>query len=77
MAEIEHVVRTFTVDDNLQAEIEKLQADGFQTIPGIPPVIVYHLMRQKSQPVAASAGLGKLSIDDSKVMIIRDGKMVQ
>ena len=77
MAEIEHIVKALTVDGTLDGELKKLQAEGWQTIPGVPAVVIHHLVRQKSQPVSAGAGVGKLHIDDSKIMILRDGKLVQ
>jgi len=77
VAEIEHIVKTLTMDENIAEELKKLQDEGWQAVPGIPAVIVYHLIRQKAQPVSAGAGVGKLQIDDSKIMILRDGKIVQ
>ena len=77
MAEVEHLVKMLTIDQNIAEELKKLQDEGWRDLPGVPGVIVYHLVRQKSQPVTAGAGVGKLQIDDSKIMILRDGKLVQ
>jgi hypothetical protein len=75
--ELEHIVRSFPVDDNLQKEVQALEADGWQVIPGIPPVMVYHLARAKQAVVVQpeSSALGRLQIDDSLIMVIGpDGK---
>lgn len=74
MSEIEHLVKTLPIDENLQAEVKKLEQDGWQLSPGTAPVAVYHLMRIKPQPV--TMGVGQIHVDDSKVAIIRDGKAI-
>jgi len=70
----EHITRTFAITPDIQKEIEQLAAEGWEVTPGSMPVAVYHL-RRKSREMAAR---GHLTIDDSKVHIIRaDGRIEQ
>ena len=73
--DIEHDVKVLQLDESLDSEVTKLRGDGWELIPGIKPVIVYHLARIKRQPSAA--GIGRMVIDDSKVMIIPASKLPQ
>ena len=71
--DVEHIVRSFPVDENLQRSVQALEAEGYQIVPGIPPVIVYHLARSKpmEQPVEEGrTALGKLTINDNLIMVI-------
>lgn len=69
MPEFEHEMKVLIVDEGLQSKINALTAEGWQIVPGLPPIAVFHLQRQKAEP-----GLGlkaHLTIDDSKVIILR------
>lgn len=70
--EIEHDVKVLAIDERFNDEIMKLKNDGWETIPGIKPVAVYHLARVKKQP--QGAGIGRMVIDESKIMVIPAGK---
>ena len=41
---MEFMTKMLNVDANLQAEIAKLAADGWQLVPGYIPQTIYHLM---------------------------------
>ena len=69
--EIEFQNKTIPMDANMQAELEKLQAEGWQIVPGTTPLALYCLHRQRPGGV-----VGGLNIDDSQVHVIRDGKKV-
>lgn len=73
--EIEHDVKVIPIDENIDNEVTKLRGDGWELIPGIKPVAVYHLARIKKQP--SQSGVGRMVIDDSKVMIIPASKLQQ
>ncbi len=76
--EIEHDVKVIPIDADLQKEIEKFVADGWELMSGVVPVAIYHVVRAKDRSKALSAGgIGHMAIDESKVMILRDGKIVQ
>jgi hypothetical protein len=62
-------VVTIPVDQNFQAEMEKLQAEGWVSMPGVAPQAVYFLVRQPQQP--AGAAFGTMGVDDAKVHIIK------
>ncbi len=68
--EVEYAHRAIAVDENFQAEVEKLSAEGWQLLPGATPIALYHLVRAKAQPATAPGVKGRLIIDDSKVFII-------
>lgn len=75
--EIEHLTKSFPVDNDLQKQVQELEAQGWQQIPGIPPVITYHLARPKQVPEAPKQpetpplphSLGKLLINDDLIMV--------
>ena len=72
--QVEHDVVVFPIDEQLQAKIEAKAAEGWQLVPGFPPVALYHLMR--NHPLLQTAVEAKLGIDDEKVMILRaDGRL--
>lgn len=74
--EVEHATRMFPVNEKLSAELEQLQKEGWSLAPGIEAVAIYHVVRVKQQHVSKPAGLGTLHIDESKIGILRDGKLL-
>ena len=77
MSEVEHAVKVITIDASLQDEVKRLEGEGWELIPGILPVAVYHLVRIKGKTTAfGQSGRGQLGVDDSKVHILRDGKVI-
>jgi hypothetical protein len=70
--DVEHDIKTFPIDENLDAEIKKLMAEGWELMPGVKPVAVYHVVRLKNRP-PASAAIGEMRIDESKVFVIPAG----
>lgn len=71
--EIERKIVCLPVDANLQAEVSRLAAEGWQFLEGVPPVAVYHLAREKPATVL---GIGKMTIDEDKVFIMdKDGNI--
>jgi hypothetical protein len=74
--EVEHKVVCVPIDENHQGELEALEKQGYQLIPGIPPVAVYHLARPKPAVQAEGGQITnsdgpqfKLTIDDSKIFV--------
>lgn len=67
---MEFTTKSFPVDANLSSELAKLQAAGWQLMPGSVPYAVYQLCRQPQ----TSGNIGKLVIDESKVQIVRAGE---
>lgn len=78
MNAVEFAIKVLAFDDTLMDELKKIEAEGFQQLPGLKPVITYMVFRniQPPQTTGAAAGLGTMQIDDSQVHIIRDGKTV-
>jgi len=73
--EVEHKTEMLVIDSELPSKIEALKADGWQLIPNVNPVAVYHLIRPKNRPKEMEL---KMVIDDTKVGILKaDGSFVQ
>jgi hypothetical protein len=74
MGPVEFMQKTFTYDEHLKAKLEELEAQGWQLMQDMPPTIHYVMFRQpQAQPVMANQGWGSLTIDDSKIEIIKGG----
>jgi hypothetical protein len=74
----EHQTTVIPVDENLLKAVENMKAAGWMIMPGATPVAVYHLIRpvQEVNPLAALNVEGIMTIDETKVHIVRDGKVV-
>ena len=78
--DIEYEVKIVPINTNHGAEVQKLQNEGWELMPGVVPVGVYHVIRNKNRPPKAqeTGGFGQMIIDDSKVMLLGpDGKPKQ
>lgn len=73
--EYEYETKTFPVNSELVPTIEDLGRDGWDLIPGLQPVAVYPLRRLRVRAAEAPL-MAKLTIDESKVQIIRNGQIV-
>lgn len=75
MAEtVERQTLTFVITPEMQAELKKLEADGWIVDPENKPTMTVHVMRLKKEP--AAVGLGELVIDETKIVIMRaDGSI--
>lgn len=51
--QIEYAFRVLALDDTLQAEVQKLEAEGYSMVPGVVPVALYQLFR----PVMSQPGI--------------------
>ena len=72
--DFEHTIKSFPIDANYAAEIKKIDAEGWQLVPGVSPVAVYHLMRQKP---GVGTAMGSMRIDEAGVFIIPAGQKTQ
>jgi hypothetical protein len=77
MAEIERAVKEIWIDADLQKNVEALATEGWQLDPENPPKCVYHVMRIVGQQPSEGDMQLRLQIDDSKIGILRDGKIVE
>lgn len=72
--EQEYKVASIPIDEGFPAAVEALTKDGWDIIPNIKPMAVYHLFRNKKAPTVEAKA--QLSIDDTKVGILgADGVM--
>ena len=73
--ELEHTVKVFPIDENMKASVDALVREGWDMVPGVLPVAVYHLVRIKPTAQAPSVtAFGVLTIDDSKIQVIPAGQ---
>lgn len=76
--EFESEIKVIPLDDNLPAELAKLAEQGWQTAPGVKPVVLYHLVRIRNPQTLTDIGIKpQITIDDSKVGIIRGDKFIK
>jgi hypothetical protein len=64
------------INEQFQDEVNKLSAERWEFVPGTTGVAVYHLVRAKVAQAAAVGGFGTMQIDESKIHVIRGGKVV-
>lgn len=77
--QVEYSIQTIEIDEDYVTEMNKLKEAGWEQIPGFKPIAIFHLVRrieEKPVPAVGGMGLGKLVIDDTKIDIVRDGKVV-
>lgn len=73
----EHETKVIPIDEALPEQLKAMQADGWVVLPGSVPVAVYHVLRPKNRPKTADIGAaGGLAIDETKVQILRNGKLL-
>lgn len=71
---IEHSMAVIPVDEKLAQEVEKFKSEGWMPMPGVTPIAVYHLIKvnfEEADPLAALGAIAKLTIDESKVDVLR------
>jgi hypothetical protein len=69
---MEYMHACLPADQNLQTAMQTLVSQGWQLIQGVVPVCVYYLQRPDTAHTEHALEL-KMSIDDSKIHIIRGG----
>lgn len=74
--ELEYHTVMIAINEQFQDEVNKLVADRWEIVPGTQPMAVYHLVRVKTAQAAAVGGFGTMQIDESKIHVIRGGKVV-
>lgn len=77
--QIEHQMAVLPVDEKLVENVDKFKEEGWMVMPGVMPIAIYHLIRVKMEdnPLAALGAKAIMTIDETKVHIIRDGKVVE
>jgi hypothetical protein len=68
---IEYLTKELPLDDKLEAEVQKLAAEGWELVPGFVPFATYNLQRH------TMASVGGLLIDESKIQVIRSDGTVR
>jgi hypothetical protein len=74
--ELEYQTVMIPIDEQFQNEVQKHVEAKWEVLPGTRPVAVYHLVRVKAAQAASVGGFGTLQIDESKIHLIRGGKVV-
>lgn len=79
MTDFEQKQKIISIGQDLPAELAKLEAEGWKVIPGITPIVIYSLFREiPVAPIVAASMVveSNLIIDDTKVHVVRNGKIV-
>ena len=74
--EIEHDIKVMPITENMQEEMAKLDRLGWKLIPGVTPVAIYHLIREKNK-TDSTAAFGTMTIDEAGVFIIPPDQKTQ
>ena len=76
--EYERDTKMLIIDEALPGIVEGLKKEGWDLIPGIPPVAIYHIARKvvREAPPQEEGQQLRVAIDDSKVHVLRNGKLV-
>lgn len=69
-SDYETQTKVLAITPEIENELKKTQEEGWEVMPGTIPVAVYQLRRKKKQPDMTGMGVGRLLIDDSKILII-------
>lgn len=70
-SEYEFCVKVITMDADFPKATKQIEDEGYEAMPGFPTVVTFILRRRKRSPKPAEAsGMGRLVIDDSKVMVV-------
>jgi hypothetical protein len=70
----EHQTKVLGITPDLEEQVKQLVAEGWEVVPNTMPVAIYYLRRQQAP---MGAGVGGVSIDESKVHIIKASERPQ
>jgi hypothetical protein len=73
---LEYTTLVLPLDDDQQALLDAKAAEGWQMVPGVKPFGVWMLCRAVAGYMAENKGFGTFHIDDSKIFILRNGKLL-
>lgn len=74
--QVEHDIKVLVLDSDYEAEVKKMQEEGWQPAPGFPPIAIFSVVRtaKAAQPPTPFGGKVGGHIDETKVHIIKGGK---
>jgi hypothetical protein len=76
MADVEFDLRIIEINEQLQENIQRMLSEGWSLTPGHKAVAIYPVQRIKQQPLGVLGVTSTMGIDESKISILRDGKIV-
>jgi hypothetical protein len=71
---LEYSTIILPLDERQQESLDAKAREGWQLVPGVPPIGIWQVCRALPEPIVQASGFGTLHIDDSKIFILRDGK---
>jgi hypothetical protein len=74
--QLEYAEFHIPIDDNQREALDQKAREGWQPVPGETPYAVWKMCRPVQQPASEGIGFGTLHIDESKIFILRDGKLI-
>jgi hypothetical protein len=75
MADFEYQALVLPLDEDQQALLDAKTAEGWGLVPGVKPFGVWMICRAL-QHLARPEGIGTFHIDESKIFILRNGKLL-
>lgn len=77
--DVEHTIKTISMlpAEDFKTEVDRLQQEGWQLVPGVPPVAIYHLIRDKRMTGANTGARGGITLKDEGVLILKPDGTVQ
>lgn len=73
---VEYSTIMIPLDERQQEILDQKAAEGWQQVPGVPPMGIWFVVREVVQQLFAGSGRGTMQIDDNRVFILRAGKLI-
>lgn len=69
--DVEHAVKVIPIDEQLQDNLQALVKTGWELVPGVQPVAIYHVVRIiKHDAPNTAGGIMNMAIDETKVFVV-------
>ena len=78
MAEFETMMKVIEITENIQNDLKAMEAEGWVLMPGFKGIALFpvHRLKTAQQPSQSPLGIATIAIDESKIKILRDGKLI-
>lgn len=72
---VEYSTIVIPLDEKQQEILDRKAQEGWEPIPGVPPMGIW-VVQRVVQYMMEGKGIGRMHIDDSKIFILRNGKLI-
>jgi len=76
MPDIEIAQKIVEIDEHMNENLARMAAEGWQPIPGMKGVAIYPVQRIRAPAQDGQAGLAVISVDETKIKILRNGQLI-